>query len=38
MLAKTIPITRLAVQLRRDRVALALVFVVEDCLSPSVIR
>src|SRR5947207_2456231 len=38
MLAKTIPITRLAFQLRCGRAALALVLVGEDCLSPSVIR
>src|SRR5215218_4953643 len=38
MLAKTIPITRLAVQFDRGRAALAAVFEVGRCSPPSVIR
>src|SRR5215218_9616743 len=38
MLAKTIPITRLAVQFDRGRAALPAVFEVERCSPPSVIR
>jgi hypothetical protein len=38
MLAKTIPITRIAVQFERGRAGLAGVFELEGCSPPSIIR